>query len=153
MKGCHVLKFLIIYIFSATLFASTTPEDSIKQDKISYQKSCDANWQKLQNGHHRHIGRAVCSCLGDTLAQYKAVHRNDADFDVELNHFIEQASQFCTTAGIFDNTVQLANFDRMQNTPEIQDICNSFWVGIMKSFVPADPKFDSKKYVPVEVRI
>ena len=35
---------------------------NIDSERLVYEKACDAKWKTAQQGRHRHLGRAVCSC-------------------------------------------------------------------------------------------
>lgn len=143
VKLLRIAFTLFFVLFAHVLFADDAKP--ALDERISYQTECDTQWRTDQQGRHRHVGRAVCACYADALMQYKTDHHSDADFNNNFSSYKKQASQFCVTGGVFDNSIQLAVFERIYDKPSIEGICNSFWVGLMRTFKPADPKFNSKK--------
>ena len=139
----YLLKGIFIGLFftlSPNLFA-----DASNKDWLDFQKVCSDQWNYEQNGHHRHVGKAVCSCLADVLTQYKQNHPGDYRTTPDYETFYKQASQTCTTSGVLANAAGRAIFFNSYDPTTIENICDTSWVGLMGSFHPVDPKFDSSK--------
>lgn len=125
-------------------FISSFSSVLLADEKTDYEKSCDAQWKVQHQGHHRHVGRAVCSCYADVLSAFKTAHQQDTNFASLFENYKRQASLFCVTGGVFDNSVQLAVFERISDRSSIEGICSSFWVGLMRAFKPVSADFNSK---------
>jgi hypothetical protein len=102
-------------------------------------KQCDTQWKVERQGHNRHIGKTVCACLSLVVTQHQEANAQT------LKQLLAKATPVCLTAGILENTVNRAVFEREQDQSFIQSICDSSWIGLMKTYHPNDPKFDSKK--------
>ena len=116
-----------------------------QKEWLSYKKACNQQWDYEQNGHHRHIGQAVCACLSDALAEYKASHTGDYRNTKDYETYYRQASQTCTINGVLANAASRAVYFNIYDEPTIENICESSWVGLMGSFRPVDPNFNSTK--------
>ena len=84
----YLLKGIFIGLFftlSPNLFA-----DASNKDWLDFQKVCSDQWNYEQNGHHRHVGKAVCSCLADVLTQYKQNHPGDYRTTPDYETFYKQ---------------------------------------------------------------
>ena len=130
----------LIFTISAPLFAA---DGEANKDWLSFQKNCGDQWDFEQNGHHRHVGKAVCACLADVLTQYKNDHTGEYVNTPEYEIFYKQASQVCTTSGVLANSVNRAIFFNVYDKASIETLCDTSWIGLMGSFQPVNPKFDS----------
>jgi hypothetical protein len=132
-----IMHGIVIFFITNNVFAA------YDKDWLAYQKTCDEQWNSERNGSHRHVGKAVCSCMADSLLHYQLTHKNGYQNTQDYNGFYKQAFQICVTEGVFTNTVDRAVFDRVYDESTIQSLCTSSWVGLMGLFHPADAQFNS----------
>ncbi|RUR05086.1 hypothetical protein [Legionella sp. km772] len=137
-----LLKGFFLGVF-CTLSPNLFAADTTYKDWLNFQKVCSDQWSYEQKGHHRHVGKAVCACLADVLTEYKQNHPGNYINTYEYETFYRQASQTCTTAGVLANSASRAVYFNTYDQASLENICDSSWVGLMGSFQPVDPNFNS----------